>query len=197
MDYTVHGILQARILEWVAFPFSRGSSQPRDWPQASCIAGGFSGLSHQGSPRIVEWVVYPFSRGSSQPRNWTGVSCITGRFFTNWAIREAHNKLRREHKITGPDTLLREDLCHILDSTYKWYHMVFVFVWLISFSMIISRPIHVLANGITSFFYGWVLYIYTPHLIYSFICQWTFRLFPCHGCCKSCPYWQTGLHETF
>ena len=30
MDYTVHGILQARILEWVAFPFSRGPSQPRD-----------------------------------------------------------------------------------------------------------------------------------------------------------------------
>ena len=29
MDYTVHGILQARILEWVAFPFCRGSSQPR------------------------------------------------------------------------------------------------------------------------------------------------------------------------
>ena len=29
MDYTVHGILQARVLEWVAFPFSRGSSQPR------------------------------------------------------------------------------------------------------------------------------------------------------------------------
>ena len=30
MDYTVHGILQARILGWVASPFSRGSSQPRD-----------------------------------------------------------------------------------------------------------------------------------------------------------------------
>ena len=29
MDYTVHGILQARILQWIAFPFSRGSSQPR------------------------------------------------------------------------------------------------------------------------------------------------------------------------
>ena len=41
MDYTVHGILQARILEWVAFPFSRGSSQPRDQNQVSCIAGGF------------------------------------------------------------------------------------------------------------------------------------------------------------
>ena len=36
-----HGLLQARILEWVAFPFSRGSSQPRDWTQASRIAGRF------------------------------------------------------------------------------------------------------------------------------------------------------------
>ena len=40
MNYTVHGILQARILEWVAFPFSRGSSQTRDQTQVSCIAGG-------------------------------------------------------------------------------------------------------------------------------------------------------------
>ena len=35
MDYTVHGILQARILEWLPFPFSRGSSQPRDGTQVS------------------------------------------------------------------------------------------------------------------------------------------------------------------
>ena len=41
MNYTVHGILQVRLPEWVAFPFSRGSSQPRDQAQASCIAGGF------------------------------------------------------------------------------------------------------------------------------------------------------------
>ena len=40
-DYTVHGILQARMLEWVAFPFSRRSSQPRDWIQVSFITGGF------------------------------------------------------------------------------------------------------------------------------------------------------------
>ena len=37
----VHRILQARILEWVAFPFSRGSSQPRDQTQVSCTAGRF------------------------------------------------------------------------------------------------------------------------------------------------------------
>ena len=35
------GILQARILEWVAYPFSRGSSQPRNRTGVSCIAGGF------------------------------------------------------------------------------------------------------------------------------------------------------------
>ena len=41
MDSTVHGIFQARILEWVAFPFSRGSSQPRGQTQVSCTAGRF------------------------------------------------------------------------------------------------------------------------------------------------------------
>ena len=88
MIYTVHGILQTKILEWVAFLFSRGSSQPRDWTQVSCIAGELYQLSHKDSPRILEWVGYSFTRRSSQPRNWTRVSCIAGGFFTNWAIRE-------------------------------------------------------------------------------------------------------------
>ena len=89
MDYTVHGILQARTLEWVAFPFSRGSSQTRDRTQVSHIAGGFfTSWATKGSPRILKWVAYPFSRGSSSDKNQTMVSCIVGRFFTNWAIRE-------------------------------------------------------------------------------------------------------------
>ena len=47
MDHRVHGILQARILEWEAFSFSRGSSQIRDQTQVSHIAGGFfTKLSH-------------------------------------------------------------------------------------------------------------------------------------------------------
>ena len=41
MDYIIHKVLQAGILEWVAFPFSRGSSQPGDWTQVSCIADRF------------------------------------------------------------------------------------------------------------------------------------------------------------
>ena len=53
MDYSlpgssVHRFLQARILEWVAISFSRGSSQPKDRSQVSCTAGGFFyPLSHQ------------------------------------------------------------------------------------------------------------------------------------------------------
>ena len=39
--FSVHGILQARIREWVAILFSRGSSQPRDWTWVSHIAGRF------------------------------------------------------------------------------------------------------------------------------------------------------------
>ena len=57
---SVHGILQARLLEWVAMPSSRGSSQPRDWTQVSCIAGGsFYPLSHLGSPQGSIDKAYP------------------------------------------------------------------------------------------------------------------------------------------
>ena len=42
--------------------------------------------------RILEWVALSFFRGSSWPRNQTWVSCIAGRWFTSWAMREAHVK---------------------------------------------------------------------------------------------------------
>ena len=47
----VHGILQVRILEWVAMLSSRGSSQPRDGTQVSCIAGRFSTAEPPGKPK--------------------------------------------------------------------------------------------------------------------------------------------------
>ena len=88
VDWTAHRFLQARILEWVAFSFSMGSSQPRDQtPRSPALQADLYQLSHQRSPRVLEWQAYRFSRGSSQPRNWTGVSCIAGGFFTNWATK--------------------------------------------------------------------------------------------------------------
>ena len=45
-----------------------------------------------------------------------------------------------------------------LDSMCRWYHMIFVFLCLTSLCIIFSRFIHVAANGITSFCYGWVIF---------------------------------------
>ena len=50
---SVHGILQARILEWAAIPFSRGSSRPRDQTQVSCAAGRFFSVLLAGSVPIM------------------------------------------------------------------------------------------------------------------------------------------------
>ena len=109
MDCIVYGILQASLLEWVAFPFSRESSQTRDWIQVSRIVGRFftswatreneskvtqdcslPGSSVHGifQAIVLEWIAISFSRGSSWPRDQTQVSHIVDRCFTIWAIRE-------------------------------------------------------------------------------------------------------------
>ena len=50
---SVPGISQARVLEWAAISFARGSSQPGDWTQASCIAGGFFTTEPPGKPSFT------------------------------------------------------------------------------------------------------------------------------------------------
>ena len=114
MDHKVHGILQAKILEWLAFPFSIGSSRTRTRTGVSCIAGGFfTNWAMRGkwkslgrvwlfttpwtiqsmnswSTEILEWVARPFSRGFSPLRNQTRVSCIAGGFFTVWVTRDSN-----------------------------------------------------------------------------------------------------------
>ena len=53
---SVHGTLQARILEWVSIPFSRGSSRPRDWTQVSCMAGRFLTVWASREPHTEECI---------------------------------------------------------------------------------------------------------------------------------------------
>ena len=55
-----HGIFQARVLEWVAISFSRGSSQPRDRTWFSLILGRRSNL--RAKPSFIEWPHFPFSQ---------------------------------------------------------------------------------------------------------------------------------------
>ena len=89
MDYSIHGILQARILEWVTFLFSKRSSQPRIKSGLLHCRQILYQVIHKGSPGRLAWVDYCFSSVSSWPRNLTRVFCITGGFFTNWAARES------------------------------------------------------------------------------------------------------------
>ena len=72
MDYTVHGVLQARILELVVFPFSKGSSQPRNQTHISCIAGRF----------FTSWA----TRGAQE--YWTGSLSLLQRIFPTWESKQ-------------------------------------------------------------------------------------------------------------
>ena len=111
MDYTVHGILQARILDGVAIPFSRGCSQPRDKTQVSHIAGRFltswvtrkgqeywSGLPCPPSgappnpgiePRFPSLQVIIIWAAWEAEEHWSSLSLLQGNFLTqesNWGL---------------------------------------------------------------------------------------------------------------
>ena len=100
---SVHGILQARRLEWVAIPFSRGSSQPRDQTHVSCIAGRFftvwatrNHLFHKGIKCPASPHALPDRAWASHPGNYTQCPTLkwwgwprTGRLGTGGTCSEA------------------------------------------------------------------------------------------------------------
>ena len=74
LSSSVHGILQARILEWAAISFSRRSSWPRDWNHVSCTAGRFFTTEPPGKSTL--WTVacqVPLSMGISRTEYWSGL----------------------------------------------------------------------------------------------------------------------------
>ena len=74
---SVHGILQARILEWVAVPFSRGSLQPRNWTQVSLIASRFFTI---WATREAQWLL---EAGREKNGEWI----LMGMGFFHWWIK--------------------------------------------------------------------------------------------------------------
>ena len=94
--YTVHGILQANILEWVAFPFSRRSSLPRDRTQVSHVAEGFftSWATRKAkntvlsSLSLLQWIF------QTQESNWGLLHC-------RWILYQLSNQ-------DGPDTPIHD-----------------------------------------------------------------------------------------
>ena len=78
---SVHGILQAGILEWVVMPFSRGSSWPRDWTWVSCIAGRFFPVWAAREATSIK------VRNISQLCRVTGWNLIKGHMEPPWEYR--------------------------------------------------------------------------------------------------------------
>ena len=90
----VREIFQARILEWVAISFSRGSSQPRDWTQVSCTAGRlFYWLSYKGSLQVTNLDSILKSRDITMPTKVhkvkTTVFLAVMYRYENWTIKKA------------------------------------------------------------------------------------------------------------
>ena len=80
------GILQARILEWVAIPSSRRSSQSRDRTQVSRSS------EPPAKPKNTGVGSLSLLQRLFPTRNGNGVSCIAGGFFTSWVTRDARRK---------------------------------------------------------------------------------------------------------
>ena len=100
-DSSVHGILQARILEWVAIPFSRGSSWPRDWTLVPHISGRF--FTVWATREAHQWIKSEsvkkdgFSEELSHwnrafRKNSDSTSC------SSWAVHTAGQGARRAHR---------------------------------------------------------------------------------------------------
>ena len=130
---SVHGILQARVPEWVAILFSVGFTWPRDRTGASCTAGRFFNIwatrerkwkwkwKSQSYPtlwnpmdhtvhgilqaRLLEWVVVPFSRGSSQNQEWN-----RGHLYCGWILCQLSQPGKPKNSGVGKPNPSPEDL---------------------------------------------------------------------------------------
>ena len=92
---SVHGVLQGRRVEWVAVPFSRASSTPRDWTQVSCIAGRlFPIWATMGAPSSSRLLFYYWysshwllgEKSFASTKESESVSCSARLFRTPWTI---------------------------------------------------------------------------------------------------------------
>ena len=152
---SIHGILQARILEWIAIPFSRGPSRHRDrtWvlphyrqllyhlsrevtqlcptlcdPMDCSLPG--SSVHGIFQAMVLEWIAISFSRWSSWPRDWTQVSRIVDRSFTTWATREPH--LEAQFASANPKFPFLPSPTHpppwqlLISSLYLWVCFCFI-----------------------------------------------------------------------
>ena len=115
---SIHGIFHARVLEWIAISFSRGSSQPRDWTSVSHIAGrGFTVWATKEAPR--EWR-YP----QLKVRSYIQITSILNMIFFEdvlWARNFCHEFYK----------MLRQASCHAMLSCFSHVRL-FATLWTVA-----------------------------------------------------------------
>ena len=113
--FSVHGILQARILEWIAIPFSRRSSWPRDWNQVSCFVGRFFTVWATGKILVkllspVQFFAAPWtaayqappSMGFSRQEYWSGLPFPSLGDLPDSGIKPRSSALQTDSLPSGP-----------------------------------------------------------------------------------------------
>ena len=158
MDYTVHGILQARILECVAVPFSRGSSQPRDGTQVSPVLQMDSLLAElPGKPKNTG-----VGRLSLFQRIFPTQESNRG-FFTSWVTREAQKSM-----------YLSEINIYI-----------YIYIYIYTYTYIHTYSIWYMENEVEMVDIVWECFSLWKSLFYHSL-SWQAKLSD-HGCTISCP----------
>ena len=99
MDYTGHGLLQAGTLEWAAFPFSMGSSQPRDQTQVSHIASGFfTSWATREAFSNYQKILFRMWRGKPQDRSYLQKQTCIWRKTHLLYIKNSYKSIRSDNK---------------------------------------------------------------------------------------------------
>ena len=114
-DSSVHGILQARVLEWVAIPFSRGSSQSRDRTWVSCIAGRFfpSRATRKPTPLIHS------STNSDEDKNDTKIITYYKQYRASLVAQMVKHPLDHKESNTTSHTQKTQTINNIRDHFLK------------------------------------------------------------------------------
>ena len=127
---SVHGIFQARVLEWVAISFSRRSSWPRDWTWVSRIVDRhFYCLSHQGSPAQMEeqwltfWLVVYRVWGKACRPEWG--RCLACRSACGSLCLHPTPSLWMSGFVVRPSPLVPSSFCHPLASFFSFFCLLF------------------------------------------------------------------------
>ena len=143
-DYTVHGILRPeRVLEWVAFPFSRGSSQLRDRTQVSCIAGN----SLPAEP--IVWCSQTENKQKENPGEssliWE-ILAFSDLFLMVFSLAVVRIVMLLIVAWTG---FLTFSFFHVLLSQYLSSHSLLILGWEFSFYILMTKPLQAFLGLLT------------------------------------------------